>query len=157
MTIKATDFTHKLRTTIGPSTHITRRIKHRRLRPLRGPRVGARNKFLRLLTKDDSISTPHISMTGAFRLDHKFNKDYILEEDKEAICNLIASQTPGSVWANLKNIVAESRCSARWRGGDHVTMDDVCRAVRRFNTHGCYEADEPVTQEPMRLIVGSQN
>ncbi|GJY12603.1 ATPase, AAA-type, core, P-loop containing nucleoside triphosphate hydrolase [Tanacetum coccineum] len=84
-------------------------------------------------------------------------KDYILEEDKEAICNLIASHTPGSVWANLKNIVAESVCSARWRGGDHVTMDDVRRAVRRFNTHGCYDADEPVTQEPMRLIVGSQN
>ncbi|GKB56912.1 hypothetical protein Tco_0913098, partial [Tanacetum coccineum] len=24
-------------------------------------------------------------------------------------------------------------------GGDHVTMDDVRRAVRRFNTHGCYD------------------
>jgi SpoVK/Ycf46/Vps4 family AAA+-type ATPase len=43
-------------------------------------------------------------------------KDLIMEEDKEAICNLVASQTAGLGWANLENIAVESRVAAKYRG-----------------------------------------
>ena len=47
---------------------------------------------------------------------HLYYKDYIMEEDKEAICNLVASKTSGLVWANLKSVVVQSRVAANWRG-----------------------------------------
>lgn len=43
-------------------------------------------------------------------------KDHIKAEDKEAICNLVASQTSGLGWANLEDIVVESRLAAEYRG-----------------------------------------
>lgn len=66
---------------------------------------------------------------------HLYYKDYIMEEDKEAICNLVASKTSGLVWANLKSVVVQSRVAANWRGGDRVTMDDVLHAIRRLDEY----------------------
>ncbi|GKF03757.1 ATPase, AAA-type, core, P-loop containing nucleoside triphosphate hydrolase, partial [Tanacetum coccineum] len=41
-------------------------------------------------------------------------KEYILEEYKEVICNLVAKSTPGSVWGDLQEIGDEStRLAAR--------------------------------------------
>lgn len=39
------------------------------------------------------------------------------EEDKEAICNLVASQTSGLAWAFLRNIGRESRTKAKLTRG----------------------------------------
>ncbi|GJV14187.1 ATPase, AAA-type, core, P-loop containing nucleoside triphosphate hydrolase [Tanacetum coccineum] len=64
---------------------------------------------------------------------HFHLKDYIMKEDTEAICNLIASKTSGLVWAKILNVVADSRVAAIMRGGDHVTMDDVLDAIRRLD------------------------
>ncbi|PWA35379.1 ATPase, AAA-type, core, P-loop containing nucleoside triphosphate hydrolase [Artemisia annua] len=60
-------------------------------------------------------------------------KDLIMEEDKEAICNLVASQTAGLSWANLENIAVEFRVAAKYRGGGRVTIDDVREAIRGFH------------------------
>ncbi|GJV16759.1 ATPase, AAA-type, core, P-loop containing nucleoside triphosphate hydrolase [Tanacetum coccineum] len=61
-------------------------------------------------------------------------KDHIKEEDKEAICNLVASQTTGLKWAHLENLVVESRVAAKYRrGGGHVTIDDVREAIRGYD------------------------
>nr|GEU71373.1 ATPase, AAA-type, core, P-loop containing nucleoside triphosphate hydrolase [Tanacetum cinerariifolium] len=61
-------------------------------------------------------------------------KDHIKKEDKEAICNLVASQTSGLKWAHLENLVVESRVAAKYRrGGGHVTIDDVREAIRGYD------------------------
>ena len=47
---------------------------------------------------------------------HFHLKDYIMKEDTEAICNLVASKTSGLVWAKIENVVADSRVAAIMRG-----------------------------------------
>ena len=47
---------------------------------------------------------------------HFHLKDYIMKEDKEEICNLVASKTSGLSWANIANVIADSRASAVMRG-----------------------------------------
>ncbi|PWA92987.1 ATPase, AAA-type, core, P-loop containing nucleoside triphosphate hydrolase [Artemisia annua] len=54
-----------------------------------------------------------------------------MQEDKEHICDYVASNTLGFVGAGLKEIVAESvRVTAR-RGGEFVTFDDILQALDR--------------------------
>ncbi|GJU79499.1 ATPase, AAA-type, core, P-loop containing nucleoside triphosphate hydrolase [Tanacetum coccineum] len=60
-------------------------------------------------------------------------EEFILEEDKEAICIHIAKSTPGLVWGDLQEIGDESTRLASRRGGDHVTIDDVHEAIERVN------------------------
>nr|XP_043609310.1 probable inactive ATP-dependent zinc metalloprotease FTSHI 3, chloroplastic [Erigeron canadensis]XP_043609318.1 probable inactive ATP-dependent zinc metalloprotease FTSHI 3, chloroplastic [Erigeron canadensis] len=55
------------------------------------------------------------------------------EEDKEAICNLVASRTHGLVWDDIKSIAVDSKIFALSRGDDHVTMDDVLNALGMLN------------------------
>lgn len=61
-------------------------------------------------------------------------RDVPMEEDKEAICELVASRTPGLVGADLENIAHESVLLAARRDGDYVTRDDVLEAVERATT-----------------------
>ncbi|XP_024968502.1 probable inactive ATP-dependent zinc metalloprotease FTSHI 3, chloroplastic isoform X3 [Cynara cardunculus var. scolymus] len=61
-------------------------------------------------------------------------RDVPMEEDKEAICKLVASRTPGLVGADLENIAHESVLLAARRDGDYVTKDDVLEAVERATT-----------------------
>ncbi|GJV10874.1 ATPase, AAA-type, core, P-loop containing nucleoside triphosphate hydrolase [Tanacetum coccineum] len=60
-------------------------------------------------------------------------EEFILEEDKEAICILVAKSTPGLVWGDLQEIGDESTRLAARRGGHHVTIDDVHQAIERVN------------------------
>nr|GEU87155.1 ATPase, AAA-type, core, P-loop containing nucleoside triphosphate hydrolase [Tanacetum cinerariifolium] len=60
-------------------------------------------------------------------------EEFILEEDKEAICILVAKSTPGLVWGDLQEIGDESTRLASQSGGHHVTIDDVRRAIKRVN------------------------
>ncbi|KAJ9540712.1 hypothetical protein OSB04_027218 [Centaurea solstitialis] len=61
-------------------------------------------------------------------------RDVPMEEDKEAICKLVASKTAGLVGADLENIAHESVLLAARRDGDYVTRDDVLEAVKRATT-----------------------
>ncbi|XP_023748609.1 probable inactive ATP-dependent zinc metalloprotease FTSHI 3, chloroplastic [Lactuca sativa] len=54
-----------------------------------------------------------------------------LEEDKNVICDLVASITPGLVGADLANIVNDAALLAARRGGVCVSRDDVMEAVER--------------------------
>ncbi|KAK1432971.1 hypothetical protein QVD17_09874 [Tagetes erecta] len=54
-----------------------------------------------------------------------------MEDDKEDICEVVASLTPGLVGADLENIVRESVLLAARRGGEFVTQDDIFQAVDR--------------------------
>ncbi|OWM64460.1 hypothetical protein CDL15_Pgr020427 [Punica granatum] len=54
-----------------------------------------------------------------------------LEEDRQLICDLVASLTPGLVGADLANIVNESALLAARRGGETVTREDIMEAVER--------------------------
>ncbi|KAI3726206.1 hypothetical protein L1987_66003 [Smallanthus sonchifolius] len=58
-------------------------------------------------------------------------KNVPMEDDKEAICKVVASLTPGLVGADLENIVRESVLLAARRGGEFVTQDDIFQAVYR--------------------------
>ncbi|KAI7737747.1 hypothetical protein M8C21_005880 [Ambrosia artemisiifolia] len=58
-------------------------------------------------------------------------KNVPFEDDKEAICEVVASLTPGLVGADLENIVRESVLLAARRGGEVVTKDDIFQAVER--------------------------
>ncbi|KAI3784971.1 hypothetical protein L1987_44079 [Smallanthus sonchifolius] len=58
-------------------------------------------------------------------------KNVPMEDDKEAICKVVASLTPGLVGADLENIVRESVLLAARRGGEFVTQDDIFQAVDR--------------------------
>lgn len=58
-------------------------------------------------------------------------KDVCMEDDKEAISELVASLTNGLVGADLENIARESVLLAARRGGEFVTEDDVLQAVDR--------------------------
>ncbi|CAH1425513.1 unnamed protein product [Lactuca virosa] len=57
-----------------------------------------------------------------------------MEEDKQVICDLVASRTPGLVGAALENIANESILLAARRGGHCVTKEDVLQAVERATT-----------------------
>lgn len=54
-----------------------------------------------------------------------------LEEDKQLICNLVASLTPGFVGADLANIVNEAALLAARQGRESVTREDVMEAIER--------------------------
>ncbi|KAF5791863.1 putative AAA+ ATPase domain, ATPase, AAA-type, core, peptidase M41, FtsH extracellular [Helianthus annuus] len=58
-------------------------------------------------------------------------KNVPFEDDKEDICEVVASLTPGLVGADLENIVRESVLLAARRGGEVVTKDDIFQAVDR--------------------------
>ncbi|CAI9287187.1 unnamed protein product [Lactuca saligna] len=60
----------------------------------------------------------------------------IKEEDKDDICDLVASLTPGLVGADLENIANESILLAARRDCDFVTKEDVLQAVERATTRG---------------------
>nr|XP_043618328.1 probable inactive ATP-dependent zinc metalloprotease FTSHI 3, chloroplastic [Erigeron canadensis] len=58
-------------------------------------------------------------------------RDVPMEENKDSICQVVASLTPGLVGADLENIVRESVLLAARRGGEFVTKDDIFEAVDR--------------------------
>ncbi|CAH1429265.1 unnamed protein product [Lactuca virosa] len=58
------------------------------------------------------------------------------EEDKDDICDLVASLTPGLVGADIEYIANESVLLAARRDGDFVTKEDVLQAVERATTRG---------------------
>ncbi|CAI9286665.1 unnamed protein product [Lactuca saligna] len=57
-----------------------------------------------------------------------------MKEDKQVICDLVASRTPGLVGADLENIANEAVLLAARRGVDFVTKEDVLQAVERATT-----------------------
>ncbi|PWA88648.1 ATPase, AAA-type, core [Artemisia annua] len=54
-----------------------------------------------------------------------------MQEDKENICDYVASRTEGLVGSDLKEIADESQRLANGRDGEFVTFDDVRQAVDR--------------------------
>ncbi|PWA71405.1 ATPase, AAA-type, core [Artemisia annua] len=58
-------------------------------------------------------------------------RDVPMDDDKEEICELVASVTPGLVGADLENIVREAVLLTARRGGESVTRDDIFEAVDR--------------------------
>ncbi|XP_071707297.1 probable inactive ATP-dependent zinc metalloprotease FTSHI 3, chloroplastic [Rutidosis leptorrhynchoides] len=70
-----------------------------------------------------------------------------MQEDKEAICDLVATRTSGLVGADLANIANESALLAGRRGGEFVTSDDVLQAVARANTK-IYDDDNDTETKP---------
>nr|XP_043620786.1 probable inactive ATP-dependent zinc metalloprotease FTSHI 3, chloroplastic [Erigeron canadensis] len=56
---------------------------------------------------------------------------FLKEEDREAICNLVASRTPGVVWGHLRKIANISLMLADIRDDDYVTMDVVLQALEK--------------------------
>lgn len=60
-----------------------------------------------------------------------------MKEDKDVICDLVASRTPGLVGADLENIANESVLLAGRRDADFVTKDDVLQAVERATKKIC--------------------
>nr|GEU31251.1 probable inactive ATP-dependent zinc metalloprotease FTSHI 3, chloroplastic [Tanacetum cinerariifolium] len=58
-------------------------------------------------------------------------KNVLMQEDKEYICDYVASNTEGFVGAGLAEIVAESLRVAGRRGGEFVTFDDILQALDR--------------------------
>ncbi|KAI3500599.1 hypothetical protein L1887_36423 [Cichorium endivia] len=75
-----------------------------------------------------------------------------LEEDKDVICDLVASLTPGLVGADLANIANEAALLAARRGGVCVSRDDVMEAVERAklsfdNRHQHQEFSEQEARE----------
>ncbi|KAL7603974.1 hypothetical protein Lser_V15G20426 [Lactuca serriola] len=73
-------------------------------------------------------------------------KDVPMEDDKEAISELVASLTNGLVGADLENIAREAVLLAARKGGEYVTEDDVLEAVDRARTQ-VYD-DVPKTKGP---------
>ncbi|KAL7602289.1 hypothetical protein Lser_V15G24889 [Lactuca serriola] len=59
------------------------------------------------------------------------------KEDKQVICDIVASRTPGLVGADLENIANEAVMLAARRGGDYVTKEDVLQALERSTTKIC--------------------
>nr|GEV29705.1 ATPase, AAA-type, core, P-loop containing nucleoside triphosphate hydrolase [Tanacetum cinerariifolium] len=57
-------------------------------------------------------------------------KDNVKEEDKEAICDSVASLTPDVVWAHLQLIANISIIDAVYLDDRHVTKDDVLQAIK---------------------------
>ncbi|KAJ9562163.1 hypothetical protein OSB04_007323 [Centaurea solstitialis] len=74
-------------------------------------------------------------------------RDVPMEDDKEAICETVASLTPGFVGADLENIARESVLLAARRGGELVTEDDILEAVDRAKG-GAYEYAAPFSFRP---------
>ncbi|GJW63784.1 probable inactive ATP-dependent zinc metalloprotease FTSHI 3, chloroplastic [Tanacetum coccineum] len=68
-------------------------------------------------------------------------RDVPMQEDKDAISDLVAMRTPGLVGADLENIAHESVLLAARRDGDFVTMDDVLEALTRATTKICDDDD----------------
>ncbi|XP_021760061.1 probable inactive ATP-dependent zinc metalloprotease FTSHI 3, chloroplastic [Chenopodium quinoa] len=58
-------------------------------------------------------------------------RDIPLEEDKQLICNLVASLTQGLVGADLANIVNEAALLAARRGGEAVSREDIMEGIER--------------------------
>lgn len=58
-------------------------------------------------------------------------RDVPLEEDKQLICNLVASLTQGLVGADLANIVNEAALLAARRGGEAVSREDIMEGIER--------------------------
>ncbi|KAI3696157.1 hypothetical protein L1987_79167 [Smallanthus sonchifolius] len=52
-----------------------------------------------------------------------------MDDDKESICKVVASLTPGLVGADLENIVQEFVLIAARIGGQFVIQDDIFQAV----------------------------
>ncbi|XP_071739016.1 probable inactive ATP-dependent zinc metalloprotease FTSHI 3, chloroplastic [Rutidosis leptorrhynchoides] len=76
-----------------------------------------------------------------------YMRDVPMQEDKEAVCDLVASLTSGLVGADLANIANESALLAGRRGGEFVTSDDVLQAVARATTK-IYDEDNDTETEP---------
>lgn len=90
-----------------------------------------------------------------------YMRDVPMQEDKEAICKLVASRTKGLVGADLENIAHESVLLAARRDGDFVTSDDVLQAVERATTKiydddKSTEANQPYSFGPMAQGGGAQ-
>ncbi|PWA64278.1 ATPase, AAA-type, core, P-loop containing nucleoside triphosphate hydrolase [Artemisia annua] len=58
-------------------------------------------------------------------------KNVLMQEDKEYICDYVASNTEDFVGAGLKEIVRKSIAVAARRGGEFVTFDDILQALDR--------------------------
>ncbi|XP_074287335.1 putative inactive ATP-dependent zinc metalloprotease FTSHI 3, chloroplastic [Silene latifolia] len=58
-------------------------------------------------------------------------RDVPVEEDKQLLCNLVASLTQGLVGADLANIVNEAALLAARRGGEAVSREDIMEAIER--------------------------
>ncbi|CAO2817191.1 unnamed protein product [Amaranthus hypochondriacus] len=58
-------------------------------------------------------------------------RDVPLDENKQLICDLVASLTQGLVGADLANIVNESALLAARRGGEAVSREDIMEAIER--------------------------
>lgn len=69
-------------------------------------------------------------------------KDVPMEEDKEFICDLVATLTPGLVGADLENIAHEAVLLAARRGGEFVSREDILRATERAKAKIYSSADE---------------
>nr|XP_043611782.1 probable inactive ATP-dependent zinc metalloprotease FTSHI 3, chloroplastic [Erigeron canadensis] len=59
-------------------------------------------------------------------------RNVLMNENKEAVANLVASRTPGLTGAGLEEIANESVRLAVRRDGDFVTSDDVLQAIDKF-------------------------
>nr|XP_043606244.1 uncharacterized protein LOC122578357 [Erigeron canadensis] len=73
-------------------------------------------------------------------------RECLREEDKEAICNLVASETPGFVWADLEKATKKAMRLANARGDNHVTMELVLQAVGVVKPYICCDENEATVQ-----------
>ncbi|KAL7599193.1 hypothetical protein Lser_V15G24883 [Lactuca serriola] len=76
-----------------------------------------------------------------------------MEEDKQVICDLVASRTPGLVGADLENIANEAVMLAARRGGDFVIKEDVLQALQRATTKICND-DTTTTEAKSPYLFG---
>ncbi|CAI9263313.1 unnamed protein product [Lactuca saligna] len=70
------------------------------------------------------------------------------KEDKQVICDLVASRTSGLVGADLENIAHEAVMLAGRRGGDFVTKEDVLQALGRATTKICNDDTTSEAKSP---------
>ncbi|PWA77448.1 ATPase, AAA-type, core, P-loop containing nucleoside triphosphate hydrolase [Artemisia annua] len=82
-------------------------------------------------------------------------KRVLREEDKEAICDIVASQTPGLNWRELRTFAIICTTYAASRGDVYVKMDDVFQALEKINNNVFSNLDKLMAQENMRRRVAS--
>nr|GEY43928.1 probable inactive ATP-dependent zinc metalloprotease FTSHI 3, chloroplastic [Tanacetum cinerariifolium] len=71
------------------------------------------------------------NQTGRKEIFALYLRDVPMDDNKEEICELVASVTPGLVGADLENIVREAVLLTARRGAESVTRDDIFEAVDR--------------------------
>nr|XP_043625194.1 probable inactive ATP-dependent zinc metalloprotease FTSHI 3, chloroplastic [Erigeron canadensis] len=84
----------------------------------------------------------------------KFN-EFIKEEDREAICNLVASQTPGFVWGDLIRTALISLQLAARRDDNYMTMDAVLESLE--TTKSAFNETEAVLRDHMQHMVNTMD